>query len=256
MKRALLFGASVFALGSSVALAAPDSLLPDIYANPAPAPAPAPTPSQAPPRVVAPDPTVRVEPVQRPLPGFEAGGVSVSPINLPADFPTIEELEEMTSDEIDELFGLKPKFDIPPGARRALRRVGVIAMSEGGFPSQSLAGQPVSLVRSMLGGMRQGTVSRWGHILLRRALASRLDAPQGMNPVEFASLRAAALNRLGEPYVARALAQDVDSSNYDERLANAAFDAYLATGDIVGMCPVATLKGGLRQDPQWELLQS
>jgi hypothetical protein len=74
-----------------------------------------------------------------------------------------------------------------------------------------------------------------------------------MNPVEFASLRAAALNTMGEAYVARALVQDVDSSNYDRGLTDAAFEAYLATGDVVGMCPVARLKGSLREDPQWEL---
>ena len=57
-------------------------------------------------------------------------------------------------------------------------------------------------------------VSRWGHILLRRALASRLDAPEGMNPADFAALRAALLVRLGEGEAARALVQDVDAGNF------------------------------------------
>jgi hypothetical protein len=63
-----------------------------------------------------------------------------------------------------------------------------------------------------------------------------------MDPVEFAALRAALLNRMGEAQVARALVQDVDSANYDAALATAAFDAYLATGDVLGMCPVAQLR--------------
>jgi len=256
MKHYLPIGVALMALGSSLALAAPDSLLPDIYSNPAPAPAPAPVRPAPAPTVVAPDPTAHVEPDSRPLPGFSAAGVDIAPVVLPEGFPSIEEIEGMTSDEIDDLFGLKPKFDIPAGARRAVRRVGVIAMDEGGFPNQALAGQPASLLRGALAGMKQPIVSRWGHVLLRRALASRMDAPKGMNPVEFAALRAAALNSIGETYVARSLVQDVDSSNYDEGLVDAAYDAYVAAGDVVGLCPVARLKGGLREDPQWKLVRS
>lgn len=256
MKRALLIGGALLAVSSTLALAQPDSLLPDIYADPAPAPAPAATRPAPAPTVVPPDPSARQTPVPSFLPPVSAGGVDLPPVTLPEGFPSIEELEKLSADEIDELFGLKQKYDIPAGARRALRRVGVIAMSEGGFPSQALAGQPASLVRGALSGMKYGVVSRWGHVLLRRTLASRLDAPKDMDPVEFAAMRAAALNAMGESFVARALVQDVDSANYDKRLADAAFDAYLASGDAVGMCPVARLKGSLREDPQWELLRS
>jgi hypothetical protein len=80
-----------------------------------------------------------------------------------------------------------------------------------------------------------------------------MDAPKGMDPVTFAALRAALLNRMGEGQTARALVQDVDSANYDIALASAAFDAYLATGDVLGMCPVAQLKSTLRTDPEWQM---
>jgi hypothetical protein len=157
----------------------------------------------------------------------------------------------MEPDEIDELLGLKPQFDIPPAARRAVRQVGVIDAAEGGFAAGLLDNQPPALIRAALAANRGPLVSRWGHILLRRALASRMDAPKGMNPVTFAALRAGLLNRMGEGDTARALVQDVDSANYDTALASAAFDAYLATGDLLGMCPVALLKSTLRDDPEW-----
>jgi hypothetical protein len=256
IKRALLIGGALMALTSSLALAQPDSLLPDAYRSPAPTPAPAPVRPAPAPTVVAPDAGGGPRPASQgpqTLPPVSAGNVDLSPVTLPANFPSIEKLETMSADEIDELFGLKPKFDIPAGARRAVSRVGVIAMDEGGFPSQALAGQPVSLVRSALGGIKHGMVSRWGHILLRRTLSSRLDAPAGMDSVEFASLRAAALNTMGEAFVARALVQDVDSANYDKGLTDAAFDAYVGSGDLVGMCPVARLKGGIRKDAFWQL---
>jgi len=162
----------------------------------------------------------------------------------------------MDEDELDAVFGLQPRFDIPPGARRAVERVGLMAPAEGGFPANALASQSPALVRAALRATRGPLVSRWGHILLRRALASRLDAPRGMNPVEFAALRAGLLNRMGEGMAARGLVQDIESANYNRALADAAFAAYLSTGDLLGMCPVAQVRGDLREDPEWEMMQA
>ncbi|RIV90010.1 hypothetical protein D2V17_04935 [Aurantiacibacter xanthus] len=161
----------------------------------------------------------------------------------------------MDPDEIDQVLGLTPKFDIPPGARRSMEKVGVMSSEEGGFHSRSLAGQPAQLVNAALTAAKGPMLSRWGHILLRRVLASRLDAPEGMDPATFAAMRAAALNSMGEETVARALVQDVDGSNYNLALADAAMDSYLATGDILGMCPVARLQPLLREDGEWEMMQ-
>jgi hypothetical protein len=252
VKRGYWLAGAALALTSSLALASPESLLPPVFDQPAPAPAPAPRPTAAP--APAPGPAQTSSPVVQPLPGANASQGDF-PVTVPGRLPSLKELEEMDPDELDELFGLKPKFDIPPGARRALRQVGVLGSEEGGFAAGSLAEQPASLVRAALRGTRGPLVSRWGHILLRRALASRLDAPAGMNPVEFAALRAALLNRMGEAAVSRSLVQDVDSANYDEALTAAAFDAYLASADIVGICPVARLKGDILETPDWTLAQ-
>lgn len=255
MKRALLIGAAALVFTSGMAIAAPESLLPPGFDKPAPAPVVRPVAPIAVPTTVAPQQGGSVSsPVVQPLPGVAVSGTPGAA--LPSNFPSIAQIENMSPDEIDELLGLKPKFDIPPGARRSLQQVGVISREEGGFPARAVAGQPAALVRAALGATKHPLVSRWGHILLRRTLASRLDAPQGMDPVEFAALRAAALNRMGEGYVARALVQDIDSSNYNSALTNAAFDAYLLTGDIVGLCPVARLKGDIRKDGEWKMVQA
>lgn len=257
MKRALLLSGAMLALTSSLALAAPESLLPPSFNEPAPAPAPRPAPVQPPvqgPASAAPGvSTPVIQPL--PVPGPGEGGAPVT-VTLPADFPSLEELEAMSPEEFNELFGLTPKFDIPPGARRAVRQVGVIDNAEGGFAAGLLDEQPAELVRAAIAATKGPLVSRWGHILLRRALASRMDAPRGMDPVDFAALRASLLNRMGESAVARALVQDVDSANYDSALAGAAFDAYLATGDILGICPVAQLKSTLREDAEWNMARA
>ena len=263
MRRAVLFaGGAVLALSSSLALAQPEDLLPDIFNDPpaqpaprqtqAPRPSSGPAPAPAPRQSAAPSAPSAPAPVVQALPSAGDGEGAIPALTgLPADFPTLAELEAMEDDEIDELLGLKPKYDVPPGARRALERIGVIASSEGGFPYNSLAGQPAALIRAALDGTRGPMVSRWGHILVRRALASRLNAPAGMSPVEFTALRASLLNRMGEVQIARSLVQDVEGSAYDQALTDAAFTAYVSTGDLLGICPVVQLQPSIREDGEW-----
>ena len=262
VKRKYLVLGALVGLTSTLVVAqdAPESLLPPGFGDPAPAPAPAPS-AAAPTQPSAGGGASGQRPVVQPLPGTTApasdGSSSGSAaITLPADFPSIAEIEAMTTDEVDELLGLKPKFDIPPAARRKLESVGIINSAEGGFPTRMLAGQPASLVRAALAGNKGPVVSRWGHILLRRALASRLDAPEGMDPAEFAALRVSLLNRLGESVPARAIVQDIDTANYNDALTKAAINSYIATGDVLGTCPAVRLHGGARESSQWELLRS
>lgn len=255
MRRGLLVAGAALALCSGLAWAAPESLLPPGFGNrPAPTPTPAPAPAAPAAAAAAPG---RSAPVVQPLPGVVTEtGPSLGDVALPANFPTLKELEAMDSDEIDALFGLKPKYDIPASARHEVAEIGILAENEKGLPVGSLRNQPAGLVRAVLAGTKGPLVSRWGHILLRRALASRLDAPAGMDPVEFAALRAQVLNRMGEPVVSRALVQDIDSDRYNAALLDAALDAYLGTGDITGICPVARLKSELREDAQWTMIRA
>ncbi len=260
MKRlGLLLGGATLALSSTLAMAVgPEDLLPPAFRNPPPQATPTPTQTPTPTTGRSATPTVPSAPggtpVVQPIPGGD--GTAPGLVTLPADFPTLEELEAMNESEVNDLFGLRPRFDIPAAARRAVEQVGVLDLAEGGFPSASLANQPAALVRAVLEASDGPIVSRWGHILMRRTLASRLDAPQGMDPVQFAALRARALNAIGENAVARALVQDVDGSNYNRALTDAAFDAYLGTGDVLGMCPVARLQRDVQEDGEWELLQA
>ncbi|TMM49706.1 hypothetical protein [Qipengyuania marisflavi] len=274
MKTSWLIGAAVLALSSTLVLAqeAPVDLLPPGFSDPAPTPTPRPTsstPAPRPSRAPAPSatsapgtpsppvPTNSGEVVQQ-LPGSYQGPQR-TPAAAPAQpdlsrLPTLRELEAMSTDELDEFLGLKPKIDIPAGAQRSMAQVGVIAPAEGGLPVGSLAKQPASLVRAALKGATGPVISRWGHILMRRALASRLEAPQAMDPAEFAALRAGALNAMGEFGPARALVQDVDTGNYSPALTDAALTAYVGTADVLGACPAVQLGKSKRDDPEWKML--
>lgn len=253
---------SVLALGLAGLASAqqkPESLLPPGFDDPAPTPTPRSTPAPLPTPGTSPAPAA-------PTSGPPQASVPVDPASLPplpsitrdelSRLPTLDELESMSTEELDQLLGLKPKSDIPPGARRALTRVGVLAADEGGLPPGALFNQPEALVRAALAGTKGQLVSRWGHILLRRALASRLAAPLGMDPIEFAALRVRVLNRIGEYGLARAVVQDIDTANWSPGLTGEALTAYLASGDITGACPVVRLQGSASDDGEWQMWQA
>ncbi len=262
MKRAHLLIGAALALTSAWALAqdAPESLLPPGFDRP--------PPKAVPPRTVAPAPAPAPQsssgggsaPVVQRLPSAPRGGAAASGGGSPAPFavnpgvklPPLDTLAKMTPEELTDLLGLRPKYDIPAAARRSMSHIGVLAESEGGLPARAFAQQNAALVRAALAGNGGQLVSRWGHILLRRALASRLDAPEAMNPADFAALRAALLLRMGEGEAARALVQDIDSGNYTPDLTQAALDAYVFTADFTGICPAVTIQGGARKDAQWQ----
>ncbi|MEO0689632.1 MAG: hypothetical protein AAFY51_04940 [Pseudomonadota bacterium] len=242
----------------------PESLLPPGFDDPTPTPTTAPTALPT----AAPVPVAPAAPATAPaLPegGEITGTITLPPVSELSDeelrnLPSLEELEALTTDELDDLFGLKPKYDIPPAARRSLARVGIITSREGGLASGSFSKQPASLVRAALNGTQTPLVSRWGHILMRRVLASRLATPQGMNPVDFATLRAGALNRMGEYAAARALIQDVDTGNWSPDLANEALTALIAEADPLGVCPYVRFQGAPEaqgeREAQWTMISA
>ena len=275
-RAALLLGASL-ALTSVWALAqsGPESLLPPGFDRPAPKAAPRPAPARptAPAAPAAPAPASRSgsssgaeaasAPVVQRLPSGPTGGdVPASSVpSAPAaallvNMPPLDVLAKMTPDELTDLLGLRPKFDIPAAARRSMKQIGVLAEGEGGLPAGSMTAQNASLVRAALTGNKGAMVSRWGHIMLRRALASRLDAPATMNPADFTAMRAALLLRMGEGEAARALVQDIDSGNYTPDLTQAAVESYIFTADFTGICPAVTIQGGTRKDAQWQALSA
>ena len=231
----LLVGAAA-ALTSALVVAQdrPESLLPPGFDRPAPA-----------------APRIEAQPLVEEAKD-SAGPAAPAKPSAPR-MPTVAELQALSPEDLGEVLGIKPTGDMPPAARRAMQRIGVIDQGEGGLPALALARQDASLVAAAIKGNRGIMVSRWGHILLRRALASRMDAPVGMNPADFAAMRAALLVRMGEGEAARALVQDVDSGNYSPAMMQAALDAYVATADFTGICPAVSVHGGARKDAQWEV---
>lgn len=260
----LLAGAAL-ALTSAWAVAqdAPESLLPRMFEEPAPAPSPSARPSRSSAPAPSPSPgdgTRSVStPVVQPLPGDAAPSDPLAAgdqRNLLKRVPSLEELAKMSPEDFEELLGANVVFDTPPQARRSMERAGLLGEEEGGLRAGSLAGQNGALVRLALSSNRGALVSRWGHILLRRALISRLQPPQGMSPQEFLALRVALLLRMGEADAARAVLQDIDIADYTPAIGQAAFDTYSRTADFTGLCPVMATQGSLQESAAWDVAKT
>lgn len=260
MRSAYLLAGAALVLTSAWAVAqdAPESLLPKMFDDPAPA-----SPRPAAPAAPAVEGTRSVSnPVVQAIPGPDStAAVSSLPVEGEPGagltrVPSLEELARMTPEDFEKLLGSTVLFDTPAQARRSMEMPGLLDQNEGGLPGNSLAGQNGKLVRLVLAANRGALVSRWGHILLRRALVSRLQAPQGMSPQEFLALRVRLLLRMGETDAARALLQDIDIADYTPEVGSVALDVYQGTADFTGLCPIMATQGNLRSDAPWNVAKT
>ncbi|MFC3214797.1 hypothetical protein [Novosphingobium panipatense] len=273
MRRIVLLAGASLALTSvwAVAQDSPESLLPKMFDEPAPSrsasprPTPRPAPSRPAPRSAAtpaaaasaaPRVAATSTPVVQPIPAATSAPAAVVSASKPPEgalqrIPSLEELERMSPEDFEALLGTKVLIDMPPGVRRTPDEAGLIDAQEGGLPMDSLRGQNGALIRVALLGNRGQLVSRWGHILLRRALASRLNPPSGMSGADFVALRVGLLLRMGETDAARAVLQDLDIADYSPAFSTLAFDVYARTADFTGLCPVMASHGSMRDDAAW-----
>lgn len=273
-KRFLWLGGAAALAAVSGTLLAQESLLPPGFDNPAPQARPAPQRSNAPSRAPAPAPratTSTAQPVASQSAASAAPGVTTTSTPVVQPLPVGSSTRSVggggLSDEallnsIDPALlaklieSARPKSDIPAAGQRSLARVGVIDESDGGFPALSTYYLNGAFVEGMVGKMRGRFVSRWGHILARRVLASRLATPVGMNGAEWAAMRAQLLLRMGEADAARAMVQSVDSGNFTPGLEDAALASFIATADPVGLCPITALTAAGRPGNDWDLVRA
>jgi hypothetical protein len=240
MKKTLLsltLGLSGTAMAAALILPAlaQESLLPEGFGNPAPAPAPSPPPA---PRPTAPTPT--------PAPG----PASVAPPAVTAT--TAAKPDEEGEEEGEEVEPGTLKYDLPPGARRLLTRVGPLTPETGGLAPDAF-GVRGQYAAAIMRATRGPVASRWGSILLRRSLASAIDTPATINGADLAAARAGLLLRMGEANVARRIVQSVDYDRASPRLVQAAQQVYLANADPTGLCPYVPAGLAHGDEQSWRL---
>ena len=207
----------------------PESLLPEGFGDPPPPPTP-----------VAGRPTPNV-------PGSSNEAAPATP--LTGD-------ESATEEEAEEEPELAVRFDVPPSARQSLNDIGILSEASGGFPADSFGALDGAFLRQIIERTSGPIASRWGTIMARRLLASRTNTPTGVNGADWTAERAWLLLRMGDSVVARNLVQQVDGADYTKRLHEVAMQAYLANGDLAGMCPITESGVRLVNNGRWKMTRA
>ena len=211
----------------------PESLLPEGFGDPPPPPTPV---------------------TGRPTPAVPASpDGSVSPASTtPADGEAAAAEDEEEEEEPE----LVIRFDVPPAARRSLGAVGIITEVSGGFPADSFGALDGAFLSQVVERTSGPIASRWGTIMARRLLASRTNTPDGINGADWTAERAWLLLRMGDSVVARNLVQQVDGGDYTKRLHEVAMQAYLANGDLAGLCPLTDSGVRLVNNGRWKMTRA
>lgn len=234
-----LIGLSALALAIPVlAQGGPESLLPEGFGEPTPAPSaprsPAPTPSA---------PAV-------PAPAAPSAPSTAAVVNEAADVLPGEAVNATESDQIAE------KYDLPPSARRSLDLIGPLTPALGGLDRGAFGREHGKDLAAIMRATRAPFLSRWGSILLRRALISQTDTPRDIGGADWTAERAWLLLRMGEADNARLLIQGVDSDRYTRRLYAVAMQAHLAAADPAGLCPLLPRARDFSDEPGWFMAQA
>ncbi len=225
---------------------APESLLPEGFGDPdAPAPA-TPVPS-------TPSPS-------RPVPASPPAAPSASA--LPPDEPSAAREDIAEEDALDELDlaldfdDIPPEYELPPGARRSLDKVGPLTLRNGGYGENAFAGINGRFFSTLMRRLDAPGPSRWLHISLRRALLSEIPTPNGVSAPDWIAERAWLLLRMGEVDGARMLVQRVDSDRYTPKLYAVAMQVGLASGDPASFCPLVSGARSTVDSPGWVLAEA
>lgn len=267
-KTGWLVGAACIAMAAAWPVLGQESLLPPGFdtppagrPQPAPSPGPSSSPSPAPaPRSPSPLPSPSPSSPPRIDPSLDepATVTAETTAGAPRRTPLREGETRVLADgtivtEEGEIAAAPARYDLPPGSRRTLARIGPLSGETGGLPTTAFGTRGVYVSR-LMDNLRQPLVSRWSFILLRRALLSGVDTPRTINGADFIASRASLLLRQGDAAGARLLVQSVDVDKASPRLRQIVMPVFLANADPAGLCSYVPIMAGT--DDNWKLAQA
>jgi hypothetical protein len=177
----LLAGGVVAAILPAVAQP-PESGLPPGFGDPKAPPPPTPTPPTVTP--TTPDPTV--------TPPTPTEQTPRAPVVDRSDRLPIEETRDSALTDLELLPPPPPPpfYDLPQGSERPVDVVGLINITNRGLPIDAFGDSTGPFLATLMQRLEAPLPSRWSHILLRRALMSRVAAPRPPHPSAPAAARA------------------------------------------------------------------
>jgi hypothetical protein len=143
---------------------------------------------------------------------------------------------------------------LPEPAGAGLTRAGLLSVAQGGYGPAVFADSDGRFLVALMQRIDTPIASRWGQILLRRALLSKALPPRRVRPADWLAERALLLARLGEIDSAHRLLDQVPADAYTVRLLDAAAYVYLAAGDIPALCPLDDVALTVRPTRAWRLI--
>lgn len=181
-------------------------------------------------RVAAPEPAAPAEETQAPA----------------ADIPAPPRAAPLAADPL-----LAPPPPLPSGGA-----LGWLTPEAGGYGPATFAGSNGRFLLGLLRRMDAPIASRWGEIVLRRALLSVTPPPSRARFADWTAERAWLLVRLGEVDGAKALVDQVPVERFSPRLYEVAAQVHLAAGDIPALCPLGSTAVTLSPEPLWQLVNA
>ncbi|MBA2771071.1 MAG: hypothetical protein H0U34_03505 [Sphingomonas sp.] len=162
-----------------------------------------------------------------------------SPTPAPAPRPSVDSGESGTLELTDlELPPPPPPVEYPDHARRDPFAVGVLDPMKVGLGRRVWGAASGPFLSTLMRQMQTPLASRWLHIALRNGLIADVQAPRGVNPVDWTAERAWLLLRMGEAAAARMLVAGVDTDRFTPKMVQVAVQSALANADPVGLCPL------------------
>jgi hypothetical protein len=150
----------------------------------------------------------------------------------------------------------EPPVEIPDEARRPIDFVGALDEGAGGLGADAFGNADGRFLSTLMRRLDAPTPSRWGSMLLRRALLSRVPAPANTHPVDWVAERAWLLLRMGEADAARLLVQSIDVDQFTPKMFAIGVQSALATADPAGLCPLVGPGSETSDEPVWPLAEA
>ncbi|GGE76857.1 hypothetical protein [Sphingomonas prati] len=257
---ALLVGAALLSVGIAIGptlspaggQSAPESILPPGFGD-----TPAPTP-----------PAERPAPRPRPTPAAPGTPLTLSPADLnlaptpaaaPAAGTTTVAPDEGTGDAIEEVDPDAPPeetFDVPETARRPVDGIGPLGTGPEGLGAGEFGRADGRFLSTLMRRMNAPIASRWGHMLLRRALLTATETPARLNGADWVAERAWLLLRMGEADAARMLVDSIDVDQFTPKLLAVAAQVALANADPAALCPLQPIAATMSKEPIWPMARA
>jgi hypothetical protein len=173
---------------------------------------------------------------------------------LPSTIDVASKSEDADDEEEDA--ELPVLVDMPAQARRSTAVIGVLALGDGDMGLGAFQGFNGRYLSKLMRHLDAPIASRWGAIVLRRALLSRSQTPADVDGADWAAERAWLLLRMGEADSAQMLVQSVDVDRFTPKMFDIAMQSALATSDPAALCSMTDYATAQGKNAAWTLARA